>query len=94
MGERGTGITTQQLREAPEGAVFVWCNHHISYPRDLAAKLGRRDLRIEPSSFFEGDRWRGLRGPVVVDHAFMELATRRQRDGWAEWASRYEARQS
>jgi len=68
MSERQTGRTTKQMREAPRGAVFVWCNGRTDYPRSLAASIGRRDLCIiTPEDAREGRQLRGARH-VVVDH--------------------------
>ena len=68
--ERGTGATRQQMIEAPRGAVFVWVNGHLSYPRDLARSLHRGDLAIVSSEFLRDDRCRGIkREMIVVDHA-------------------------
>lgn len=69
--ERGTGATTAQMLNAPQRAIFVWCNGHLSYPRDLAKHLGRTDLEIvSPDQIAEYHRFlaRELTG-VVVDHA-------------------------
>ena len=68
--ERQTGATTQQMQEAPPGAVFVWCNEHLHYPRALAKQLGRADLEIVGPGWLESDRWYGrtLSG-LVTDHA-------------------------
>lgn len=85
MGEvtRRDGTTTLQMKTAPVGAVFVWPNSHLEYPKGLARSLGRDDLRIESPSFFDG-RWHGLRKPVILDHATMRMLTPHQRDGWEE----------
>lgn len=66
--DRQTGRTSEQLATAPPGALFIWCNGHLDYPRALALKLGRDDLRVlspeTPMSALRGvARW------VVVDHA-------------------------
>jgi len=67
--ERGEGETMQQIRTAPKGAVFIWCNGRTEYPRELAQKIGRWDLQIQSPAWLE-DRWRGLKlTGVVVDHA-------------------------
>lgn len=68
--DRGTGRTTKQMKEAPKGAVFIWCNQHIDYPRELARKLGRTDLIIYGPAVFEnnGFRLHGVRS-IVIDHA-------------------------
>jgi hypothetical protein len=68
---RCQGWTTKQMQEAPVGAIFVWCNEALSYPRDLARALKRADLRIiAPPRMQDAHRWGGrwLSG-VVVDHA-------------------------
>ena len=67
--ERGTGATTRQIKEAPKGAIFVWCNSHVDYARHLAHFLGRGDLQIVSPETFERIapviRFNG----IVVDHA-------------------------
>ena len=68
--ERGTGRTTKQMQDAPQGAIFVWCNNRASYARELARKIGRADLQIEPRNFLESDRRMGISKPVVIDHAY------------------------
>jgi hypothetical protein len=65
----GSGRTTQQMREAPRHALFVWCNGHLSYPRDLARSLGRDDLDIVGPYMLDRRQLAGRRIPVVVDHA-------------------------
>jgi hypothetical protein len=68
--DRGTGRTSEQMRNAPQGAFYVWCNHHLGYPRTLAERLGRKDLKIVSNSWLNGDSWLGRRGyKVVIDHA-------------------------
>lgn len=69
--QRGTGRTTKQMKEAPRGAVFVWCNDNLSWPRNLALTHGRKDLQIIGPTVLEGtlDRFRGTEIPAVVfDH--------------------------
>lgn len=80
MTDRGTGRTTLQMQTAPAGATFVWCNKDLSYPRALAERLGRTDLKFLTPRALEMDAMRGLRMPIVVDHAFWEYATPRQRE--------------
>jgi hypothetical protein len=67
---RGTGRTTEQMKSAPVGAVFIWCNSNLAYPKGLAEKLGRQDLQIESPSWLS---FRNIAGRefvgVVVDHA-------------------------
>ncbi len=76
---RGTGATTKQLQGAGRGAVFVWCNDHLWYPKELAAHLGRSDVRIVGPGWVVREGWRGLSCDVVVDHAFWQIASRRER---------------
>jgi len=69
------GETSRQMAAAPRGAVYVWCNHHLDYPVDLAMQLGRGDLRVVPPSWLEEGRWRGLElTGLVVDHAVVDHA--------------------
>jgi len=68
-GERGTGITTRQMTEAPTGAVYVWCNSELLYPMHLALHLGRRDLQIVGPSWLDMPKCYRLLTGVVVDHA-------------------------
>lgn len=73
MNDRGTGRTTRQMKEAPQGATFFWCNNHAAYARDLALACGRGDLRIQPASNFSRERIAGLRKDmVIIDHALLE----------------------
>lgn len=39
-------ITTNQMRNAPLCAVYIWHCGQLSYPRALAARLGRGDLTV------------------------------------------------
>lgn len=70
--QRGTGRTTEQMKRAPQGAIFFWCNSHIEYPRSLALSLGRTDLTIEPASALDSpEKFRGQQGKrYLLDHAF------------------------
>lgn len=67
--DRGSGQTTQQMQAAPPGAVFVWCNTILHYPRDLARHLGRTDLRIVSPSWVSASQMAGGKTPIAVDHA-------------------------
>jgi hypothetical protein len=70
MSDRQTGQTTQQMNNAPLGAVFVWCNSRTHYPQALAKTLGREDLVVRPLSWLERRNVMGRTFPgVVVDHA-------------------------
>lgn len=67
---RRTGETTRQLTDAKLNAIFVWCNHYLEYPKDLARKLGREDIKIVAPSYICGQHFRGLEiSELVLDHA-------------------------
>lgn len=67
--ERGTGATTQQIRDCPTDTVYICVNStHADYCRRIAEELGRRDIRFAtPNSWLS--LVRGTRRQVVVDHA-------------------------
>lgn len=70
MTDRQTGLTTQQMKAAPVGSVYVWCNSVTSYPKTLARDLGRKDLQIKPLSWLEPQNVYGHNlASVVIDHA-------------------------
>jgi len=67
---RGSGMTTYQIRNAPKRAVFIWVNSDLSYPKTIARKENREDLRIVSPSWLSEQTWRGLElSGVIVDHA-------------------------
>ena len=67
---RCCGLTTAQIKRAPLGAVFVWLNGDMTYPKNLAHFLGRDDLRIVTLSQVRAGALRGLRlSGLEVDHA-------------------------
>lgn len=67
---RGNGETTRQMQALPAGGLLIWCNDLLDYPRRLAHKIGRSDIRIESQLFLDSDRWRGtVFSGVAVDHA-------------------------
>lgn len=81
---RGTGRTTRQMRELPQGGIFVVAHAPMrSYARALAQHLGRPDIRVETIYWFKGVGWRGLRPTgVAVDHFTREYV--RQNNLWRE----------
>ncbi|WP_175784638.1 hypothetical protein [Burkholderia ambifaria] len=68
LNDRGTGRTTRQMLDAPQHAVFVWCNDYLGYARDLVHHVGRPDLQVVSPSWLERDRGFGKCG-IVIDHA-------------------------
>jgi hypothetical protein len=68
-GDRHCGLTSGQMKAAPAGEFFVWCNGDLRYPKALAANLGRSDLRIVSPDEVRFGCLYGHRGSVLVDHA-------------------------
>ncbi len=66
---RGTGRTTQLMKDAPLGAHYVWLNYHFYYPLALAEKIGRADLKIVGPGYFDWDKARSLSTRIIIDHA-------------------------
>ena len=67
---RQSGRTTRQMQRAKKGAVYVWVNGHIGYPKNLAQTLGRDDLEIKPRSWLRAHNMYGRWfSEVVIDHA-------------------------
>jgi hypothetical protein len=70
---RGIGTTTQQMRDAPHGALFIWpVDFSLDYPKRLARELGRIDIVVvslgdleRPYAKLQGRVWPA----VVLDHA-------------------------
>lgn len=67
---RGTGRTTEAMRSAPRGSIYVWLHGNTKYPRDIADSLDRNDLIIVGIDWLDQRRYQGmeLRG-LIVDHA-------------------------
>jgi hypothetical protein len=83
MSERGSGRTTEQLKAAARGAIYVVPKGAIPYTRNLALHLRRDDIRLFSPEIFESAR--GIRGQrewdlLVLDHAAWDHMTNRQRD--------------
>jgi hypothetical protein len=70
---RGTGVTHSQLENCPKGSIFIWCTNDTWYPKRLAAKIDRGDIRVERASILDGNDWQkylGMELPAVItDHA-------------------------
>lgn len=68
------GKTTEQMRKAPHGALYLWVNGHLGYPKQLAKALGREDLRvISPRQCTHDGLFQYLASrpapQLIVDHA-------------------------
>lgn len=69
---RQTGQTFKQMRAAPQGAVFIWCNAQLDYPRRVAIDAGRTDLVVVAPHWVESMAWQGRILPgIVTDHALI-----------------------
>ena len=67
---RRPGKTTSQMLHAPHGSVFVWLNGQLDYPKRIAQRIGRDDLRFVSLEMVRRGALRGLRlTGLVVDHA-------------------------
>jgi hypothetical protein len=88
--DQGTGRTTKQMQSAPLGAIFVWGNGQLAYPRSLAARAGRKDLKIMGPSFFDirTSQWRGITKAIVVDHGAVDLFDKMQFAGYQAFLDR------
>lgn len=78
MSDRQSGTTTEQMLKAPDGALYVWGDRHLDYPKALARKLGRTDLMVVSPGWLDGNRWRGIRRQVIIDHYARTVLTGRQ----------------
>lgn len=68
---RTNGKTLNMMMNAPKNSIYVWCNSYLEYPRALAIKIGRGDLRIVgPSFIYPTQRYRGVSpGRITFDHS-------------------------
>lgn len=67
--ERGSGRTTKQMQEAPEGAVYVYAGPR-DYTKRLCEHLGRGDLVLCPPDMHVLHRSTcGTDRAVEIDHA-------------------------
>lgn len=76
-----TGITTRQLLAAPDGAIYIWVGAAMAYPRALAKKLGRDDIRVVPASWLVSkDRFIDVDSAthIVLDHGLLLTQSLRQ----------------
>ena len=74
---RGNGETTRQMQDATQDAVFVWCNDDLDYPKLVAARVGRSDLKIVGPNWLNDETWRSLElTGLVIDHTTLLGAER------------------
>jgi len=69
--DRGTGRTTKQMLDAPQGAIFISGNRAMTtYDTHLSQKHGRADLKVVAPYWLTELRWQGMTlTGIVVDHA-------------------------
>jgi hypothetical protein len=68
--ERGTGRTTRQILKAPQGALYIWVNSNLFYPKMLAHHLGRQDIKFaSPRSLRMRELQGRRRSQIIIDHA-------------------------
>lgn len=86
---RGSGRTTKQMREAPHGALFIWCNDSLDWPRRHAREQYRPDLTIAgPSALVSvTGAAQAIRGrvfsAVILDHSLADQGLDpEQHAGW------------
>lgn len=84
--QRGTGRTTEQLRAAPQGALFIAPTHAaVWHCLDLARKIGRTDIKMASPGILnrKAIHLRGTHYPaIVLDHAAAEMLTEEQVKGY------------
>jgi hypothetical protein len=83
------GQTTRQMKEAPEGARYIWPSSFTRYARDLASHLGREDLEIIPAARMNHLGLQhyigGRRFVFVIDHAALRELTSQIREEIFAW---------
>lgn len=64
-----TRRTTQAMRSAPTGAVYVWVHDSLGYPKALAHAIGRDDLIVVGPGWLKDRKYMGLElGGLCMDH--------------------------
>lgn len=68
---RGSGTTTQQLKAALPGSLFIYCTRDTSYPKGILKRLERTDVTVRGIDALERvDTMTAQRyTDIVVDHA-------------------------
>lgn len=68
---RGTGRTSEQIRNAPAGAIYV-TGAEYGYTKALVKHLGREDLRVVHKTKPGDIKLSGLNTPIVYDHFIID----------------------
>jgi hypothetical protein len=90
--DRQNGTTSQQMREAPKGAWYVWPNGHYGYPKALANHLGREDLVIVSAGNLYYSTFLCRDVEVVIDHAALHHISDSAYDGIMQHRANLERR--
>ena len=86
---RGDGTTTRQMQNAPIGAVYIWVRRDTAYPKRVAEKIGRTDLKIVWPNWLTDSQWQGnWFGGIILDHAAAERLTDNQWQCYVDAKSR------
>lgn len=68
--KRGSGSTTKQIKNAPLGAIYVWLNNDLHYPRRIAEEQKRTDIKFVGPNWLDKQGFRGLSlSGLILDHA-------------------------
>jgi hypothetical protein len=91
---RGTGRTTTQLKNLPARATFFWYTNDTYYPKALAKKLNREDIKVYPrSSLANPHKFYGLAYfKFALDHATSSFMSLAEWDGLIDLRERERAR--
>ena len=76
---RGTGTTTQQMKAAAHGALYVWNNTPgVDWCREKAKFAGREDLQVVPVAVLDDPYYvHPAEYPeVIIDHAVEDTGNR------------------
>jgi hypothetical protein len=71
---RGTGTTTQQLKSAAKGALFIWNNNFtLNIPKSICCRINRPDIKVVGPHVLTAEGYNSLHGSrysdIIVDHA-------------------------
>lgn len=70
MKEPSKARSSRQMRAAPANSTYVWPLCYLHYPKELASKLDREDLKIVPLRWLHSKKWTKAKSlNVVIDHA-------------------------
>jgi hypothetical protein len=87
--DRRTGRSTRQIEGAPQNAIYIVpVSSTIGYYRDIAARVGRTDIRFASPTILSDRRYHGANpASIVVDHATWDMLTADVEDDFRGWAA-------